>query len=299
MFKTHERFIEYYKRIGAKIEVYKGIIWTEYQKIVQPLGPAKLDYSVSEEEAKLLLSRFPGSLLIRYTTGFSNIAESNEWYAVIQDKFLDLEDIPSKNRSEIRRGLRNCKVSLVDAELVADKGYEVFIAAFERYRDVKRPQIEKEEFKRKIDITRDFEDIIDYWGVFYQNKLIAYATVYKYDNIEADYSTIKFHPNYLKLYPSYALFYTMNKYYLGEKHFEYVNDGFRNILHQTNIQNFLIEKFKFRKEYVNLKIIYKPWINYLLDTTFPVRYLFGKLNPKLQALYKLEEIRRICDESNK
>lgn len=300
MFKTQERFIEYYKQIGMKIEVYKGILWVEYQRMIQPLGPAKLDYSISKEEAEYLLSKFPDSFLIRYTMGFNTTPVSNEWYAVIQDNFLDLDDIPSGNsRSKIRRGLRNCHVSLIDANLVADKGYEVYITAFERYKDARRPQITEEKFKRNVEITKDFEDIIDYWGVFHQDKLIAYATVYKFDSIEADYSVIKFHPDYLKLYPSYALFYTMNKYYLEEKRFEYVNDGFRNILHRTNIQDFLIEKFKFKKRYVNLNIIYKPWFRYLLYTTFPARYLLERLSPKLQALYKLEEIRRIYDGANK
>ena len=35
-----------------------------------------------------------------------------------------------------------------------------------------------------------------------------------------DYSTIKFDPDYLSYYPSYALFFTMNQYYLNEKNYK-------------------------------------------------------------------------------
>ncbi|MEM1574228.1 MAG: hypothetical protein QXY96_07125 [Candidatus Methanomethylicaceae archaeon] len=247
---------------------FKGIIWREYQKMVTPLGPAKFDYSITEDEAKYLLSKFPKALLVRWTDGFNNQVKSKEWYAVISDKFLDLDEIDSKNRSEIRRGLKNCIVERVDAKLIAERGYDVFISAFERYKGTKKPTITREDFKKRVLIFKDFEDIVHYWGVFYKKELIAYSENYIYDNIEASYSTIKFHPDYLKLYPSYALIYTMNKYYLKDNRFEYVNDGFRNILHQTNIQKYLIDKFKFEKRYTNLYIHYKSYLSIYLSQNY-------------------------------
>lgn len=77
--------------------------------MVAPLGPAKFDYSITEDEAKYLLSKFPKALLVRWTDGFNNQVKSSEWYAVISDKFLDLDEIDSVNtKSKIRRGLKNC-----------------------------------------------------------------------------------------------------------------------------------------------------------------------------------------------
>ena len=58
----------------------------------------------------------------------------------------------------------------------------------------------------------------EFFGVYYKEKLVAYCMC----NIKDDtcnYSTIKFHPEYLKYYSSYALFYTMNQYYLDELKF--------------------------------------------------------------------------------
>ena len=68
-------------------------------------------------------------------------------------------------------------------------------------------------------------------------------------NDYCDYSTTKFHPDYLKLRPSEALICTMNQHYLNERNFRYVNDGARSYFYKTNIQSYLIQKFKFRKAY--------------------------------------------------
>jgi hypothetical protein len=82
------------------------------------------------------------------------------------------------------------------------------------------------------------------------------------------YSTIKFHPDYLKNYTSYILFYAMNRYYLEEKKLRYVNDGARSISHATNVQKFLIEKFGFIKAYVRMEIAYR-W-----DAALAVKLLY-------------------------
>jgi hypothetical protein len=305
MIKSAKRFTELFDRLGIKFEILNDILWKEYQRMVVPVGPAMLDYTISENEAKFLLDKFPIALLVRRTEGFkiieremfdsSSIVANNYgegWYAVICTVFKDIEELSSKNRSEIRRGLKNCKVKRVEADFIAKNGFNVFTSAFERYKGVKKPSITEREYEERILKMEDFEDIIHYWGVFYGNQLIAYSENYIYDDIEVNYSTIKFHPVYLKLYPAYALIYAMNKYYLKEQKFKYVNDGFRNILHQTNIQKFLIDKFGFKKAYTNLYIFYKPYFKSLLRILSPFQTILKRINPKIGSLYLQDSIKR-------
>ena len=290
-----ERYIEFYNRLGIKTKLLDKILWREYQRMVIPVGPIKFDYLIKKDEAQFLLSEFPKAVMVRFTFNF-DVSQNTEWYAVICDKFLELSEIASANtRSKIRRGLKNCKVELVDADFIARQGYEVYISAFKRYKDVK--PIREKEFIRSVLVSRDFNDIIHYWGVFERNskRLIAYSQNFIFGEIEVNYSTIKFHPDYLKLYPSYALIYTMNKYYLKEKPYEYVNDGFRSIFHETSFQEYLIKKFNFRKAYTRLEVIYRPWLFAFLSITFPFRKFLGKINAKLKALYEMEEIRRLSN----
>jgi hypothetical protein len=137
----------------------------------------------------------------------------------------------------------------------------------------------------------------DYFAV-YENrgyKMIAYSSNRLQNNM-VNYTTIKFHPDYLKLYPSYALFYKMNEYYLNEKKVLYVNDGARSISHQTNIQDFLIQKFNFRKAYCKLNIAYRWDIGLIVKILYPFRQIFNsfdnKIFNKIEVLLKQEEIRR-------
>jgi len=300
MLKSTERFAELYDRLGVKFEIVNGILFREYQRMVVPLGPAMLDYTISEDEARFLLSKFPKALLVRWTDGFNltddyTKTENNSeegWYAIICTEFKDLEEYSSSDRNKIKKGLKNCEVKRVEADFIARNGFNVFISAFERYKGVKKPSITEKEFRERVLKMRDFEDIVHYWGVFHNNILIAYSENYIYDDIEVGYSTTKFHPDFLKLRPSEALIYEMNRYYLRDNKFQYVNDGFRNILHQTNIQDFLIDKFNFTKAYTNLYVFYRSYLSIYLRITFPIRNILKRVVPKLSALYTTEEISR-------
>ena len=80
---------------------------------------------------------------------------------------------------------------------------------------------------------------------------------------------------YLKNYSSYVLYFSMNKYYLNENNFKYVNNGTRSISHQTNIHDFLIDKFKFRKAYCKMEIEYAPKIKILINNFLILSYFFS------------------------
>ncbi len=88
----------------------------------------------------------------------------------------------------------------------------------------------------------------------------------------------------------------MNKYYLNEKNFLYVSDGARSLSHQTNIQDFLIRKFRFRKAYCRLHIVYRKDIEFLVNVLYPLKNIIYKSNnkilQKIGVLLKHEEIRR-------
>ncbi len=295
------RFAEYYDLAKIKYVVINDVIWYVYQKTLIPLGPVKFGYTLQKEEISFLLSKFSDALLLKYTDGF-NIDNRNkclEYYAVIKEKHIDLGFLSSERRSEIRRGLKNCVVERIDAEYLSSNGFEVFLSAFERYKGVKQLSINSGEFKNNIVARKAFSDIFHYWGIFNNSKLIGYAENLIYDNIETNYSTIKLNPNYLECYPSYALIYQMNKYYLEECEFEYVNDGFRSILHQSNIQNFLIKKFEFLKKYTNLQVHYKSFLSLAVFSAYPFKNFFNQKYPQINALFKLEDIRRKCESFNK
>jgi hypothetical protein len=134
-----------------------------------------------------------------------------------------------------------------------------------------------------------------FWGCIDKSdgKLIAYASNLLQDNM-CNYYSLKAIPEYLKnYYPYYGLLYAMNEYYLNNLGLRYVSDGSRSISNHSNIQQFLMEKFKFRKAYCKISIQYKQWLKILISLLFPFRKFFTNL--KLKALFHQEAMARNLD----
>jgi len=285
-----KRFADYYAATNTDACIVYGHLWVQYNRMVVPVGPTEIDYDLSDQTARILLKRFPRALFLRTQNGCSPAHPPGPWYAVVCRNFTDLPDLSSNTRSKVRRGLNKCSVERVSSRFIAENGFEVYAAAYNNYKHVGKLRISKAQFSMSIDRTASYDDIIHYWGIIANKRLIGYAVNHVYEDIEVNYSTIKFHPEHLKLYPSYALFYEMNRYYLQESNVKSVNDGFRNILHTTNIQDFLIDKFAFEKAYSHLKLVYKPWVSACMNLARPFNQMLNNLSPKVSALLTLDTI---------
>jgi hypothetical protein len=286
------RYAELFGRLGQPCRFVDGALWVEYNRMAIPVGPAKGDYSISRESAIAILGGFPKCLLVRATTGFTECSEEDPaWYAVVARDHHEPEQLRPKTRSRIKKGLDNFSTKMIDASYIAEYGYDIYISAFTRYGNSK-PSLSRDSFKRQARIMHEFGDIVQYWGVFYDNNLIAYSMNYLFEKTEVSYSTIKYDPAYLKLHSSYALIHSMNAYYLDQKGFEYANEGYKSILHETNVQTFLIHNFEFEKAYTELVIFYRPFLSGIINVTYPIRSLLSRMNDKMGSLFKLEEIRR-------
>ncbi len=272
---------------------FNGVKWKNYQGVLIPDTPPHARVELSENDAGYLLKE-SGAYFLRWTTGFDCSRETDFWY-VIKDGSGSMEDLNTKIRTKVRRGLKNCNVEKVSAEYIGQNGYHVYISAFERYRTFLKP-VSKDVFQDSILALRD-NPAYEFFAVFCRsdNKLIAYNQNYIQDN-SLNYSVTKFCPEYLKQLPSYALFHTMNNHYLNERKVKYVNDGARSLSHDTNIQGYLIDNFRFRKAYCRLNMAYNKKIKIITEMLYPFRNIIDKIDSavaaKIFVLLKHEEIRR-------
>ena len=229
------------------------------------------------------------AFLARWITNFDCKKKLDFWYLIL-DKKMDISDYSSNTRNQISNGLKNFEIRRISIDEMLDNSYIIYKTASLLY-NTKNKIKSLEEFN--VDLLPSF----DYWGVYNNNSLIGFAQNRVFDDC-CDYSTIKILPMYAKKYPFYALFYTMNNYYLIDKKLKYVTDGTRSISHQTNIQNFLINKFKFRKAYCYLHIMYQPFFGLLVSCLFPFRKFFSIFNVSLfrsiNSILLQEEISRNC-----
>jgi len=261
--------------------------WRKYNGALIPIGPPHMQVDIYNIKQKV---KETNSYFARWTSNFDCDKETVFWH-VICDKFLTIESLSRNTRSKIRRGLKTCSIRLVNKSIILDQGFECYKAAFINYNTTLNLKTESE-FKTDI---LELEGSWDFWAVFYKNRMIGYSQNRLIDDY-CDYSTIKLHPSYLSLYSSYVLFFTMNKYYLNELRFKYVNDGARNLVHKTNVQDFLISKFGFRKAYCKLHIEYSFIIRFIVMFIYPIRFVFHRFNNKfalkINSLLLQEKIRR-------
>ena len=268
---------------------YRGIRWYPYQGMLLPKTPPHQEIVLSKKEQGELLKKSQVYML-RWISDWDG-AKSEFWY-VIKDHFDGLDELSSNTRSKVRRGLKNCSVLKVLPEDIAQDGYEIYVSAMNNYKTNLNIISEKEFRNNKVN-----SENYDIWAVYEKNtgKMIAYSSNKIQEN-SCNYTEIKFHPKYLKLYSSYALFYEMNRYYLEEKKLKYVSDGARSISHETNIQSYLIEKFKFRKAYMRLNVAYRWDVKLAIALLYPLKVIIDKVDypiiNKISVILKQEEIRR-------
>ena len=216
-------------------------IWRKYNGALIPSTPPHIEVNADNITQKL---RDQKAFFARWTSNFDAIEPSEFWY-VICDKKMNLEDYSRNTRSKIKRAIKKLYVKQVSKEFIINNAYDVYRKAFSRYEATSSPK-RKKYFKNALN---KLDENWDFWGVFLKenNQLVGYSQNKIIDNY-CDYSTVKFDPHFLKFYSSYILYYQMNQFYLNKNSFSYVNIGARSLLHKTNTQQYLIQKFNFRKK---------------------------------------------------
>ncbi|WP_344701098.1 hypothetical protein [Halomonas cibimaris] len=270
-----------------------AVHWRSNQGGLFPLSPPGTLRNFDDSSAKNLLEK-TGKLFCRWETCFGQVSDSN-WWHIIKDKPEVIENLPKKTRYMIRKADKAYEARPVELSVIRDKGYPVYVRAYERY-DTHEPMFSEKEFRDAIE-TLPAET--EWWGVFNRetNDLVAFSENYV-ENGTCFYVTMWLEPEAMAKFVGYLIFHEMELHYLQDRGFQYVSDGARSLSHDTNIHDFLIRKFNFRKAYAKLHVVYKPWLGAAVSCAYPFRNLIGKVSlgpfKKASILLKQEEIRRSC-----
>lgn len=280
--------------IGYSIIKSKGLEFRSIQQALVPLTMPHVSLSFNDTKAKKLL-RESGYWLVRWDDEFDKFSKDCGWWHVIKDSKEDIGDYSGNTRSKIRRGFKRNTCEKVSRNVIMKEGYEVYLAANERYNTFEQ-MLSEQMFKEAVD---RLPDETEFWGVRDANteKLVAFS-----ENLVKDgacfYLTIWFSPDALRNYTSYILFHKMNCYYLNELELNYVSDGARSVSHDTSVHNFLQDKFGFRKAYTKLNVVYRPWLKVMVSILYPFRGLLHKfpidLAKKTSVILEQEAINRKC-----
>lgn len=281
--------------IGYTAFSSNGVVWRKQQGALVLLSPPHLLNNFSKSDAVRLM-RDTRSLMIRWETEFDS-SRSNHWWHVLKDGNSGLGDLSGNTRSKVRRGLRSYLCQPITRDFVIDFGYEVYADAFSRY-------VTHEECFSRSEFQKSVEQLAsgtEFWGAIDREtgRLEAFSENYV-ESKTCFYNTIWFKGCGLKKYASYALIFEMNKSYLDDQGFIHITDGARSISHPTEIHDYLISKFGFRKAYATINVEYRPWLLLLVKGCFPFRMIFERISlnifKKAAVLLRQEEINRQCRE---
>lgn len=247
-------------------------------------GP-HIEPCLSNKEGRRLLRK--GGLFVRNTYNF-DCAEETEFWHIIKDVFNGIEEVPSKYRGNVRKSLDKYEIKIVSKEYVIDNCYETHKTASEHYR-VKAQAPTLEQFASHLlplDSSYEFWVCIDKES----EQIAGFAINHVIDDM-CEYESMKYHPDFLKpVSPSYGLIYRMNEFYLKERGVKYVDDGARSITEHSEIQTFLISKFRFRRAYCNVQMFYRWWLKLVVVLLYPFRKMIK--NNYVRAILNMEYIAR-------
>lgn len=243
---------------------------------------------LTKKESKSLLKK--GGLFVRNIYNFDYNEETSFWF-IIKDQLEDISELPFSSRRNIRRALRFYNIKKTDIKEFSKIAFPIITSAQQSYK-IKCNVINEDEYKNMIKCYENESDK-EYWIVEKkEDKEVVAIAINRIKEDSCEYDDMKCKPEALKdrTYPFYGLIYIMNQYYLGERKFKYVSDGSRSITEHSNIQEFLIHNFKFRKAYCKLKIFYKWWLNVVIKVLFPFRNIIPFRN--IRAILRMEEYSR-------
>ena len=286
--------------IGYDFLSFGGCAWRSLPYGLSILSPPSSFANSHVSSPTKLLSTRNRVLFVRWEEKFDKLTNSS-WWHVIKDASsgFELSSYSSNTRSKIRRGLKSFECIPVDKQFILDNCFDVYKKAFSRY-STHEQLMNQRQFNSAI---VSLPCATEFWVVLRKStyEIAGFSENYIEDST-CFYNSIWFDPSCLKHYCAYALFYSMNRCYLGELCFKYVSDGARSISHSTEIHDFLISKFHFRKAYSRLRVEYVIWLRFLLIALAPFSPLISKVSltpfQKLTTLLTLESIRRECSQNN-
>ena len=113
-------------------------LWRKYNGSLIPDQPPHILVNDSENVIAKKIKEH-NSYFARWTSNFDCHQQTDFWY-VINDRHLKIEDYSKNTRSKIRRGLKNCIVKVVSLDEIKDFGYECYKYAIENYNTHLQPK---------------------------------------------------------------------------------------------------------------------------------------------------------------
>ena len=251
-------------------------------------GPPHEEQRIDNASCHNLLDM--GGLLVRNTYDFDCEEKTSFWY-VIKDRFDDLDALSANTRRKVKRSLEHLEFKQIGIDLLREQGYAILKATFDDHAVSDRCLTTKNYHEYLVSCEKH---AYHYWGVFdmESGQLVGFCTVWLWPDA-CEIGKIAVLPTYKRhssAYPYYGLFYSLCQHYLQTRQYRYITDGSRTITEHSQIHDFLIKNFHFRRAHCHLAVHYKWWMKIAVNTLYPFRKTISL--PRIKAILNMEAMQR-------
>ena len=258
---------------------------------INDVAPHKELY-LRKTEAKALLKR--GGILVRNTYDFDLSEETDFWF-VIKDHYKGLDELTPRVCNKVRHAFRFFNYKKMAVEQFESNVYPIQDDTIANYkvRDRKLNRKVFSEFLEKCKIKS-----FDYWGIFLKDteRMVGYCMVKKWED-SCEIWNVGILSEYKRdgYYPYYGLYHNLIEYYLKGNGIRYISEASRTITNHSEIHDWLIHYFHFRKAYCNLKLYYKWWFGIVVKVLYPFRAIIPNRSVKaVLEMHGMQTIRYFC-----
>jgi hypothetical protein len=292
---TLDEYAEHVARFSTVVSI-DGKPWRMESRVLAPMAMPHRAAPVDRAKVRHAM-RETGALVARWTDAWDT-EPCDYWFLCCDDPEYDVDKIPSKNvRRDVRAGLRHCEVRRVEPAWIAEHGYQVCAAAYERGGH-ETVLVSEQDYLSGTKIMAEL-DGFEVWAAFIGRTLVSFAQCIVMDDAVNVWS-VKTEPAYLKCCPNNALWYELTRDYLRSRGLIYVTAGGRAIHHPGNIEGFR-ERMGWRRVYCPFRLELAPVAVAVVASRAHqwARWLgLGRLSPRtmasLKAVASLAKIAESC-----
>ena len=243
------------------------------------------------------------ALAAQWTSSFDINVITPWWYCIL-DKSVTIDSMNSKNRYEVKKGMKSYFARRIIDTNEAYTMAHITIEEWKNYEENYRPK------KTIENLVKNYESLIlkeghEIWGCYEKesNILVGFAHLFIHDDW-IDFMSMKMNKNHQKRNATYVLVYSIsNSYDVGTcSKIKYISDGRRNVVHHTNFQDYLVSHFGWRYAYAKLNIKYRPGFYIVVKILYPMKSWFAswhnEIGKKISIMLEYEEIARECKKVN-
>lgn len=261
-------------------------LYSKYKHCLVWIGnPAEETKLTKNQVYSMLKSKH--AIMLRNLYDWDCCEETNFWF-IIKESYAE-DEYDKKIRKYIQKANNSFVYEKIPKSQLLKDGYNIYLKAYSRYKINDGFKESKEDFCNRIE---SLDDNYEFWGaISKETGLLEAYSICKLGNGYCEYQSSKANPDFLpKYYIMYGLYDARNKHYLAEGNLNFVISSARSITEHSNIQEFMIDKFKFRKAFCRLRIYYNPLFSIAIKFLYPFRR-YITYSP-LSNLLKFEEINR-------